>query len=63
MSACIALYHIIKVEGGSESDDRQITCRTCGGPLRGREGKFVFKYFLLRHVGRRQKWKRVAPPY
>jgi hypothetical protein len=57
---CSALYHIIKVEAGLESDDRQITCGTCGGPLRAREGKFVFKYFLLRHVGRRQKWKRIA---
>jgi hypothetical protein len=32
------------------------------GPLRAREGKFVFKYFLLRHAGRGQKWKPVAPP-
>jgi hypothetical protein len=57
---CSALYHIIKVEAGPESDDRQITCRTCGGPLRAREGEFVFKYFLLRHAGRRQKSRHVA---
>jgi hypothetical protein len=55
---CSALYHIIKVEAGPESDDREITCRTCGGPLRPREGKFIFKYFLLRDAGRRQTWKR-----
>ena len=59
---CSALYHIIKVEAGPESDDREITCRICGGPLRAREGKFVFKYFLLRHAGRPQKLKPVAPP-
>ena len=26
----------------------EIVCRACGGPLTGREGKFVLKYFLLR---------------
>jgi hypothetical protein len=30
---CDALYHIVKIEGGSESADREITCRACGGPL------------------------------
>jgi hypothetical protein len=28
---CNALYHIIKVEAGPESADREITCRACGG--------------------------------
>jgi hypothetical protein len=56
---CSALYHIIKVEAGPKSDDRETTCRTCGGPLQGQEGKFVFKYFLLlRKARRRQTWKR-----
>jgi hypothetical protein len=54
---CSALYHIIKVEAGPESDDREITCRSCGGPLRASEGKFILKYFLLRKAGRRQRWK------
>jgi DNA-directed RNA polymerase subunit RPC12/RpoP len=30
---CDALYHIVKIEGGSESADREIACRGCGGPL------------------------------
>ena len=55
---CEALYHIVKVEAGPQSDDREITCRACGGPLPGREAKFVMKYFLLRKAGRVQKWKR-----
>ena len=55
---CEALYHIVKVEAGPQSADREITCRVCGGPLPGREAKFVMKYFLLRKANRIQKWKR-----
>ena len=54
---CEALYHIVKVEPGPQSADREITCRACGGPLPGREAKFVMKYFLMRKAGRVQKWK------
>jgi hypothetical protein len=45
---CNALYQVVKVEAGPETDDREITCRACGGPLTAREGNFVLKYFLLR---------------
>jgi len=45
---CNALYQIVKVEAGPETDNREITCRACGGPLVAREGNFVLKYFLLR---------------
>ena len=55
---CNALYQVVKVEAGPETIDREITCRSCGGPLTGRDGKFVIKYFLLRKAGRVQKWKR-----
>jgi hypothetical protein len=55
---CNALYQVLKVEAGPETVNRQATCRTCGGPLPGREGKFVIKYFLLRNAARTQKWKR-----
>ena len=41
-------YQVVKVEAGPETDNREIKCRACGGPLVGREGKFVLKYFLLR---------------
>jgi hypothetical protein len=46
--SCGALYYVIKIEAGPESDNREITCRACGAPLFGREGKFVLKYFLQR---------------
>lgn len=51
---CNALYQIIKAEAGPESVDREVACRVCVGPLPGREGKFVVKYFLLRKAGRRK---------
>jgi hypothetical protein len=45
---CGAFYQVVKAEAGPETDTREITCRACGGPLTGRDGKFVLKYFLLR---------------
>jgi hypothetical protein len=56
---CNALYQLVKVEADPRTTDREITCRSCGGPLPGREGKFILTYFLLRKAGRTQKWKRV----
>jgi hypothetical protein len=52
---CNALYQVVKVEAGPETNDRAITCRLCGVPLAGREGKFVLKYFLLREGLRRKR--------
>ena len=51
---CQALYQVVKVEAGPETVSREITCRVCGGPLAGREGKFVLKYFFLREAIRRK---------
>jgi len=45
---CKAFYQVVKVEAGPETADSEITCRICGSPLAGREGKFVVKYFFLR---------------
>jgi hypothetical protein len=52
---CHALYQIVKVEAGPETENREITCRVCGGPLSGREGNYVLKYFLLRKAIRRKQ--------
>jgi hypothetical protein len=52
---CQALYHLVKVERGPETVDGDVTCRSCGAPLPGREGNFVLKYFMLRKAGRVQK--------
>jgi predicted RNA-binding Zn-ribbon protein involved in translation (DUF1610 family) len=40
---CDALYDVVKVEAGPETTIRQLTCRSCGGPLTAREGNFVLK--------------------
>jgi len=57
---CDALFELVKIEAGPETDNREITCRNCGAPLPGRMGKFVYKYFLLRNAGRRQVWNRAS---
>jgi predicted Zn finger-like uncharacterized protein len=51
---CKSLYQVVKDEAGSETADREITCRVCGTPLAGREGKFVLKYFHLREAVRKR---------
>jgi len=43
---CGAAYKVVRVEAASLEADRPITCRRCGGPLNGREGRFILKYFL-----------------
>ena len=48
MPNCDATYHVVKAEVEPEFAHRETTCRTCGGPVPGREGKFVMKYFPLR---------------
>jgi hypothetical protein len=52
---CRALYQIVKVEAGPETDSREIVCQVCDGPLAAREGEFVLKYFLLRKAARPRK--------
>ena len=41
---CDAAYKVVRAEAPSKHD-RELTCLSCGGPLRSREGKFVLKYF------------------
>jgi hypothetical protein len=41
------------VAGDDINFDGQITCRSCGAPLQGREGKDILKYFLV--AGRRPR--------
>jgi predicted Zn finger-like uncharacterized protein len=52
---CKALYQVVEVETGPEiKDDPEVSCQVCGGPLVGRQGKFVFKYFFMREGIRRK---------
>jgi hypothetical protein len=43
---CAAKYKLVWVEAPPRPD-REISCVSCGGPLRGRQGSFVLKYFLV----------------
>lgn len=49
---CGALYEVVRVEA-APANDPEITCRSCGGPLPGREAGLVLKYFLVARPGER----------
>jgi predicted Zn finger-like uncharacterized protein len=50
---CGARYEVIRVEAPPRPTDREVTCLSCGGPLHGREGKYLLKYFLTERPKRR----------
>ena len=55
---CGAGYKLVRVEADLRSDNRQITCRKCGGPLQGRQGNMVLKYFLVDRPGAQARRER-----
>jgi hypothetical protein len=44
---CDALYMVVRVRAPPSTFYRQITCRSCDGPLEAQKGRFILKYFLL----------------
>ena len=51
---CLILYlEIVRIEEPPRPTDREVTCLSCGGPLHGREGRFLLKYFLTDRPKRR----------
>jgi transcription elongation factor Elf1 len=44
---CAAEYRVVRVTVDPALPDREITCRSCGALLQGREGGFVLKYFMV----------------
>jgi hypothetical protein len=51
---CAAKYEVVRVEAPQgPTVDREITCVSCGGPLHGREGRFLLKYFMVERPKRR----------
>jgi hypothetical protein len=38
---------VVKVQAGPSVLYRQLTCRSCDGPLEAHKGRFILKYFLL----------------
>jgi DNA-directed RNA polymerase subunit RPC12/RpoP len=50
---CGAEYEMVRAEAPpGPTTDREITCLNCGGPLPGREGGFLLKYFLVSRLRR-----------
>jgi DNA-directed RNA polymerase subunit RPC12/RpoP len=51
---CGAEYKLVRVETKELVPYQQISCRKCGSPLPGAEGRLVLKYFSLAHRARRR---------
>jgi predicted Zn finger-like uncharacterized protein len=50
---CEARYAVVRIEEPPRPTHREVTCLSCGGPLHGRDGKFLLKYFLTERPKRR----------
>jgi predicted RNA-binding Zn-ribbon protein involved in translation (DUF1610 family) len=56
---CAAKYEVVRVEAPlGPTTDREITCVSCGGPLHGRDGPFLLKYFQVKRSKRRAGGRR-----
>jgi hypothetical protein len=56
---CNAQYKLVRAEADPAATYRQIECYHCGGPLNGREGHYILKYFLVDRPRRQLKPSRV----
>jgi transcription elongation factor Elf1 len=56
---CDGLYKLVRAEADGQSSIGAVECCYCGGPLVGREGQFVLKYFVADNPRRRAKASRV----
>jgi hypothetical protein len=52
---CNAKYRLVRVEAEPEPSHGRIECYHWGGPLNGREGRFILKYFLIDRPRRQLK--------
>ncbi len=57
---CQALYQLVKAEGGPESGNDDVSCRSWGAPMPGRDGEFVLKYFTCESRARARIEKQAA---
>jgi hypothetical protein len=44
---CNSQYKLVRAEADHVASYGPIECYHCGGPLNGREGQFILKYFLV----------------
>jgi hypothetical protein len=61
--SCGAKYRLVRIEAPIEVvPDCEIDCRSCGGPLKGRDGEFFLKYFLVeRSKGAKRRATKAVP--
>jgi hypothetical protein len=50
---CATAYKVVHAEAEDTEGGYAVPCLQCGGPLQGREGRFILKYFL--GVGRKRR--------
>ena len=50
---CEARYEVVRIEEPPRPTHREVTCLRSGGPLHGRDGRFLLKYFLTERPKRR----------
>ena len=48
---CGAKYNVVRIESPVEISTKEVTCLGCGGPLQGRQGAHLLKYFLIERPG------------
>ncbi len=47
-SFCGTAYQVVRVDSSDdEYDDMDVSCLACGGPLKGKEGSSILKYFRV----------------
>jgi hypothetical protein len=51
---CQAEYKLVRVDAPVVESTQEIFCRSCDGPLQGRQGRFILKYFLVSKRRRRE---------
>ena len=52
---CNAQYKLVRADAYHAASYCQIECYHCGGPLNGRDGQFILKYFLVDRPRRQLK--------
>jgi hypothetical protein len=56
---CDAFYHVVKMRAGPRARHHDLCCLKCSAAFQGHDGRFAFKYILLRQTVGPQKRRRL----